>query len=269
MSARSLVNGREADSVQIGDRGVQYGDGLFETMAVIDGKVRRLETHLARLERGCTRLALACPPRQLLEREFDRLAGDAPRAVLKLVLTRSAGGRGYRPEPQAESIRIVSCHGWPDYPPHWNDAGTSIRLCKLRLADQPALAGIKHLNRLEHVLARGEWSDPEIAEGLLRDARGALICGTMSNVFIVRNGELTTPQLGRCGVAGTVRETVLRIAPGAGLAATERRLTLEDLDRADEVFLTNALIGVWPVVRCAERRWRVGPVTRRVQGLLG
>lgn len=269
MSVRSLVNGREAGTVEIGDRGLQYGDGLFETMAVIDGRVRRLEKHLARLERGCARLALACPPRQLLEEEFDRVAGAEARAVLKLVLTRGTGGRGYRAEPQGGSTRVVSCHSWPDYPPQWHDTGASVRLCTLRLADQPALAGLKHLNRLEQVLARNEWCDPQIAEGLLCDARGSLICGTMSNVFIVRNGELMTPRLERCGVAGTVRETLLGMAPGAGLAAAERELSLEDLDRAEEVFLSNALIGIWPVVRCAERRWPVGAITRRLQAQLG
>jgi len=156
----------------------------------------------------------------------------------------------------------------------WREQGIAVRLCEIRLSDQPVLAGLKHCNRLEQVLARREWDEARIAEGLLLDARGALVCGTMTNVFVVRHGTLLTPRVDRCGVAGTIRETILSAAPAAGIAATEDALRPADLETADEAFVTNAILGVCPVTSLCGRsegelRWPVGPVTRRLQGLIG
>jgi 4-amino-4-deoxychorismate lyase len=117
------------------------------------------------------------------------------------------------------------------------------------LAEQPTLAGIKHLNRLEQVLARAEWSDPAIAEGLMLDQSSRLIEGTMSNVFLVRGGVVYTPRLHRCGVAGIVRELVLQRLAAECAPVREADLTLDDVSAADEVFLTNSLIGIWPVLK--------------------
>ncbi len=263
--SRTLINGRESVEIDVRDRGLHYGDGVFETVALVQGEPRRLEHHFARLARGCARLGIACPPHELLAQELAKLAGDETRGVLKLIVTRGIGARGLKVDADAPPTRILSLHPWPTHPSQWQSEGVAVRICKTQLADQPALAGIKHLNRLEQVVARREWNDPAIAEGLMRDRQGAFVCGTMTNMFIVRDGRLLTPPVDRCGVAGTVRATVLERAHALGMPAVQSVVTEEELARADEVFLTNAVIGIWPVTRIERRTLRVGPLTLRLR----
>jgi 4-amino-4-deoxychorismate lyase len=143
-----------------------------------------------------------------------------------------------------------------------------MRVCDLRLALQPRLAGIKHLNRLEQIMARAEWEE-QYEEGLLLDYNGQLIEGTMSNLFLVRDRALYTPSLDSCGVAGVVRSVVLDLAVESGVRAARQALTLTDLEAAQEVFLCNSLIGIWPVVSVADQfDFTVGPLTQALQGAL-
>jgi 4-amino-4-deoxychorismate lyase len=143
-----------------------------------------------------------------------------------------------------------------------------VRLCTTRLGSNPQLAGIKHLNRLEQVLARQEWNDPDIREGLLLDAEGFMIEGTMSNLFTVTGKSLATPDLTGCGVAGIMRTVVLEQAASLGLDVTVKPLPLAAVQQADEVFLTNSLIGIWPMIELENRAWNPGPVTRQMQECL-
>jgi 4-amino-4-deoxychorismate lyase len=123
------------------------------------------------------------------------------------------------------------------------------------LGTQTALAGIKHLNRLENVLARSEWDGDAYAEGLVCDEGGLAISGTMSNLFIFEDQRLCTPDLGRCGVAGLTRELVLEQAGRDGVPCSVEDLPLERVLSADEVFFVNSLIGVWPVRMLADRTY--------------
>ena len=224
-----------------------YGDGLFETIAVRDGRPCLWSEHMARLQAGARRLAIPCPPRARLYGECVAVAAGCQHGVVKLVLTRGAGGRGYAPPQSPEPTRILVAYSWPVHPPEWADGGVEAILCRTALGEQPRLAGIKHLNRLEQVLARAEWEDPQIAEGILCDGRGRVIGGTMSNLFLVAGGRLLTPRIDRCGVAGTVRTLVLARAETFGLEPIEADLRLEDLAQAEGAFFTNALIGAWPL----------------------
>ena len=261
-----LVNGEPAELISATDRGVAYGDGLFETVAVRDGAPELWREHLVRLAEGCGRLAIPCP--EEIEAEARGLCDGVERGVLKIIVTRGVGGRGYRPPEHPAPTRLLSIHPWPDYPGEWWRDGVTVRLCDTPLGANPRLAGIKHLNRLEQVLARAEWSDPAIAEGLMRDGDGRVIEGVMSNLFVVRDGGLLTPTLDRCGVAGVVRGAVMKMAASLGITCVEGEVREETLNRADELFLTNSVIGIWPVARLGERRRPVGPVTRRLQGAL-
>lgn len=271
MNATVLVNGEPRDTVSVNDRGLQYGDGLFETIAVHAGRPLLLDRHLARLRRGAERLAIALPSTDLLTGEAANLCAEAQRAVLKIIVTRGCGGRGYACDAQAQPTRILKLSAWPERPAECARDGVAVRLCRTRLARNPRLAGIKHLNRLEQVLARAEWRD-EYAEGLMSDDSGALIEGTMSNVFLVMDGVLATPALADCGVEGVMRAVVLDAAEALGIAARVGRVAMEDFGNAQEVFLTNSLIGIWPV-RGLDRsaigqdglELPVGPVTRRLQ----
>jgi 4-amino-4-deoxychorismate lyase len=252
---KALVNGREADSVSLQDRGLNYGDGLFETIAIRRGSPRLFDLHLARLAEGCTRLALPMPDESLLAREVSAVT-EAREQVVKLVLTRGAAGRGYRPPERPEPTRIVAAYAAP--PARTGEA--RLRTCRTRLGWSPALAGLKHLGRLEQVLARSEWGGDGAEEGLMLDPEGHAVCGTQSNLFLMRQGELLTPLVDRAGVDGIMRRTVLRWARGRCIVAREARLRAEDLHRADEVFLTNALIGAWPVMELDGRALRRGGV---------
>jgi 4-amino-4-deoxychorismate lyase len=264
----TLINGRPADTISVHDRGLNYGDGLFETMAVVNGTIRRFDLHLDRLALGCSRLGIECPPRELLMQECSSLSRSATRAVLKLIVTRGIGNRGYASPRDTRPTRIVSLHDWPKDPEHWHPTGVAVRWCTTTLSRQPLLAGIKHLNRLEYILGRSEWTDPEIAEGLLRDTDGNVICGTMTNIFLMRSGELTTPTLDHCGVAGTTRHTVLALAKELEIPTIEAPVTASDVETADEVFLTNAVIDIWPVNRIGNRALARGQIAHRLQKLL-
>jgi len=243
----SLIDGIPAVVVPAADRGLQYGDGLFETIAVVDGRPCLWDRHLARLRAGCVRLAIPLPDPDLLQAEVLALAKGQGRAVLKLIVTRGEGGRGYRPPHPARPRRILRLHPWPDHPPAWRSAGVRVRYCRTRLGHQPLLAGLKHLNRLEQVLARAEWDDPDIGEGLMLDLDGTVVEGTQTNLFALTAGRLVTPLLDRCGVNGVVRQVVIETAWMQGLAVEEARLTPVELARADALFLTSSLAGLWPV----------------------
>lgn len=244
-----VVNGETADCLSVFDRGLQYGNGLFETIAVADGQPRHWELHVARLQLGCERLRIPAPTAEQLFDDFLKLAVDEIPLVLKIIVSRGTGARGYRPPENPSPTRILTLAPWPEYPPAHVERGVTLRICDLRLGCNPALAGIKHLNRLEQVLARGEWNDPAVAEGLMFDADANLIEGTMSNVFIGVAGELHTPLLDRCGVAGIVRRRIIEMRAKSGKPVVERRIALSDLHEADSVLLCNTLIDVWPVRR--------------------
>jgi len=243
----SLIDGIPAVVVPAADRGLQYGDGLFETIAVVDGRPCLWDRHLARLRAGCVRLAIPLPDPDLLQAEVLALAKGQGRAVLKLTVTRGEGGRGYRPPHPARPRRILRLHPWPDHPPAWRSAGVRVRYCRTRLGHQPLLAGLKHLNRLEQVLARAEWDDPDIGEGLMLDLDGTVVEGTQTNLFALTAGRLVTPLLDRCGVNGVVRQVVIETAWMQGLAVEEARLTPAELAQADALFLASSLAGLWPV----------------------
>ena len=242
-----LINGRPGESVSALDRGLHYGDGLFETLAVVSGEPALWKRHMRRLESGCRRLAIPLPDLDLLASECRRLIGTRQLGVLKILLTRGAGGRGYRAPAEPEPTRIVAFHSWPGYPRIWWREGIRLRVCSTRLGDSLALVGLKHLNRLEQVLARAEWEDPEIAEGVMLDSAGHPVEGTMTNLFLMRKGALFTPDLNRCGVSGVMREVVMEVARERGMAVSEATLELQDLEEADALLVTNSLIGIWPV----------------------
>jgi 4-amino-4-deoxychorismate lyase len=240
------INGRRGTLIDCRDRGLQYGDGLFETMLVRRRRIRLLELHLERLTAGCRRLGLAVQAPGI-ERELARRARQCAEGVLKLILTRGRGARGYRPSGDERCTRVLSLHLLPAGPARGRPV--HVRLCSTRLGINPDLAGLKTLNRLESVMARAEWRDERIWEGLMQDVEGSVVCGTMSNVFLRRGSTLMTPALDRCGVAGVMRRWVLEQAGDLRLRVWQGRLPVEAFRDAEEVFMTNAVAGVVPVGR--------------------
>ncbi len=260
-----LINGREAEGVDPSDRGLAYGDGVFRTLRLQGGMPLEWPWHHRRLARDCAALDIPYPGEKVLLEELRRLALRFPDGVGKLVVTRGPGARGYGPHSAVTPTRIVSVSPAPVYPASYGQEGVRVRVCTLRLACQPRLAGIKHLNRLENVLARAEWQDSAVAEGLLLDDGGRVVEGTMSNLFCVLHGRLVTPDLSRCGVEGVQRERVMAFARAAGIPLEVRDLTLDELLAAEEVFLVNSLIRLWPIAALEDRKWNPGALTRRIQ----
>lgn len=253
-----IVNGADNELITAHDRGLQYGDGVFRTLRVADGKALHWRRHYAKLAHDCAALGIHCPAPDLLASELARLAVHQTDGVAKIIVTRGEGERGYAITPAAPTTRILSIHPMPNYPAAWAGQGVTVHLCRLRLSVQPRLAGIKHLNRLENVLARGEWSDPEIAEGLLLDSAGNVIEGVMSNLFIAEGGALITPDLSRCGVAGVQRERILERAAAEGGVCRIEPISLARLLQADEAMLLNSVIGVWPIREIEDKYWVPG-----------
>lgn len=262
----SWVDGQPADALSLKDRGLAYGDGLFETIAVKAGQPRLLERHLARLAEGCSRLAITTD-HVLIRSEVLAYAEALGEGVLKLILTRGDGLRGYAPAPQAQARRILQGNPPAAYAPIHSEQGVRLFPCATRLSEQPLLAGLKHLNRLEQVLARAEWRDAEHAEGLMLDASGRVIEGVFSNLFLVRDGCLVTPDLSRCGVAGVMRAEILFQAASLGIATQVADIHVDQLQQADEVFVCNSVYGIWPVLACAGMSWSAGPLTRKLQAI--
>ena len=260
-----LVNGLIQDSIAVSDRGLQYGDGLFETIAVKDGQCEHWYEHMSRLADGCQRLNIPVPDAQKILVEAQQLYAGKEKAVLKVIVTRGSGGRGYQsPEPIA-ATRILSIHPWPEYSSINTQLGVQLHLCATQLSRQPALAGIKHLNRLEQVLARNEWHDPDISEGLMSDTDGNVVEGTMSNYFAVINNELVTPEIVDCGVAGIMRSHIIKQAVLHEITVRERKIKLDELSAADELFVCNSIIGIWPVRKLQDFNYKViGDVTTTI-----
>ncbi|MFN7086785.1 MAG: aminodeoxychorismate lyase [Burkholderiales bacterium] len=261
-----LVNGVPSDVIAVTDRGLAYGDGVFRTLAVRGGRPRHWQRHYARLRDDCRALGIVCPDAATLLAEVIHAVADETDCAVRITVTCGPGERGYARPAAAHPTRIVMSSPLPQPAADQGVHGVKVHLCALRLGFQPALAGIKHLNRLENVLARTEWNDPAIAEGLLLDPEGNAIEGTMSNLFIVERGrDLATPSLARCGVAGVTREIIIGRARRHGVACEVGDILLERLLRADEVFLVNSLIGVWQVRELAGRNWAQGTFAVRAR----
>lgn len=264
-----LVNGVPGNSISIRDRGLLYGDGVFRTLRAAQGKVLHWPLHYLKLQRDCTALGISCPDEALLCAELGQVLAQHPDGVVKLIVTRGEGARGYTPSADALPTRIWDFSPLPDYPQEWATQGIKARICSLRLPAQPRLACVKHLNRLENVLAAAELDDAQshdsqLAEGLLLDAEGHLIEGIRSNLFLVSQGRLVTPDLVRCGVAGIQRGRVMAWALQHGVTLQVRDIGLEEALHADELFIVNSVIGLWPIRELEQRHWSHFPVAMQI-----
>ncbi|MGC2049736.1 MAG: aminodeoxychorismate lyase [Gallionella sp.] len=265
-----LVNGKPGNLISIRNRGLLYGDGVFRTLRASAGQALHWPLHYQKLQHDCTALGIVCPDFALLSAELNDLLKLSPDGVIKVIVTRGEGARGYSPAAYDVPTHVWDVTPVPDYPAHWREIGVKARLCQLRLGLQPRLAGIKHLNRLENVLAAGEWNDADIAEGLLMDAAGNVIEGTRSNLFVVADGILITPELNHCGVAGVQRDRVLAWARQQNMPLQVRYVSLDEVLQADELFLVNSIIVLWPLRELEKNHWNSFPIAKKIRrGLEG
>ena len=258
-----LVNGINQNHIEISDRGLQYGDGLFETLTIHNGKPVFLTAHLERLTNACQRLQIPAPDKNQLIAEIQQLTQHAKQAVLKIIITRGSGGRGYRQPDNIQATRILSLHPFPEYPASYQQQGITARFCTTRLGLNPTLAGMKHLNRLEQVLARAEWTDNSIQEGIMLDINDKVIEGTMSNLFYSKNQQLYTAKLTHSGIAGIIRAMIIRHE-----TVIEHTFDTAELLSADEVFVCNSVIGIWGIKQLATHTFDIGSKTQQLQNWL-
>ncbi|MDP2144321.1 MAG: aminodeoxychorismate lyase [Gallionella sp.] len=268
-----LVNGLPGNTISIRDRGLLYGDGVFRTLRAVRGNALHWSLHYLKLQHDCAKLDIACPDEALLLAELVQVLAQHPDGVVKLIVTRGEGVRGYAPATDATPTRIWDFSPQPDYPKEWAIQGVKAHVCQIRLPAQPRLACVKHLNRLENVMAAAELRDAQaydrdIAEGLLLDADGHVIEGTRSNLFVVSQGHLVTPDLSSCGVAGIQRGRVMAWALQHGLALQVRNIGLEEVLHADEVFVVNSVIGLWPIRALGALHWSHFPVAEKIRTAL-
>lgn len=260
--AEYLVNGQISTFVPASDRGLHFGDGVFETLAVVQGQPRWWQDHMDRLAEGCHRLGLAMPAQAVLLREVQTACAGRVRCIARIVITRGPGTLAHCPEDGDWETRIVSAHSWPLGLEEASERGVKARICDVRLSVQSGLGGIRHLNRLEQVLAAVECRRKGVEEGLLLDGNDHLISAITANIFLVSGGNLLTPRMDRSGTRGVLRKRVLQAFKRR---CELRRITLDMLPEASEAFLCSAIRGIVPVRAIDHMEFPVGPLTRELQ----
>ena len=282
MEITTLVNGQSSHVLDVRDRGMAYGDGVFETIALKQGQVQLWQAHRHRLANGLMTLGIVADEAACLslinaivdDIKAAYLLFDCPDGVIKIVVTRGCGGRGYAAPIASLPTRIVYMMPEPLGRSQLSSEGISVRLCQHRWSNNAALAGVKHLNRLDQVMARNEWTDVNIHEGIMLNQDGLVISGVMSNLFIEMDGVLVTPQLDQCGIHGTMAELVCAISKQLGIKIVQREVTFDVLLNADAVFITNSLNGIWPIIELSAYPaqvnaiptvWPISPLINKLQ----
>ena len=260
-----LINGAPGNTINAEDRGLSYGDGVFRTLRMQAGRPVCWERQYAKLQHDCGALRIPCPSALVLSSELQQLGKTQADGVAKIIITRGISTRGYAPSAQSEATRIINITPATAYSAENAKQGVRVHVCKIRLGHQALLAGIKHLNRLENVLAASEWQNPDMPEGLLSDISGYVISGTRSNLFMLRGNILYTPNLSRCGVAGVQRDRVIDWAKQHGVTCKVADFRMEELVLAEEIFLVNSVFGLWPVRELASYRRTEHPMAWKIQ----
>jgi 4-amino-4-deoxychorismate lyase len=188
--------------------------------------------------------------------------------VAKIIVTRGEGERGYKTPAVTTPTRVLIKSAMPQYAKEYYTDGVRLHVCELRLAAQTKLAGIKHLNRLENVMARMEWRDEEIFDGLMLDQQGFVIECTMSNIFARFDNSIITPDLSQCGVAGITRQRIIGLAAVLNLTVEVAPLSLDRLLQADELIICNSLYGTFQVTKIGDTSWPQLALAKTFRNLL-
>jgi 4-amino-4-deoxychorismate lyase len=267
-----LRNGESCNFLPASDRAIHYGDGAFETLRIRQRKPLLLAQHLERLRLTCQFLRIPLDF-HLLHSEISALLSTCPEdGVLKILVSRGSGGRGYRPPDKPKPSRLLQIHPLPTSYALASNQGIAVMCCAHPISRNSALAGMKHLNRLDQVLASMELT-AEFDEGFMCDDQGKLIEGTRTNIFIFKNGTLLTPSLTDSGVAGIMRAQVIDyFKQQHSIPLTIRDIRPHELRNASEVFITNSVFGISPVTRIRieedDLQFDTGPVTQNIKSTL-
>lgn len=263
-----LINGNFDATISPFDRGFAYGDGVFRTLVMRNSVPECWPQHYQKLVADCAVINIVCPSAELLMSDLQQLFLLEEVAVAKIIITRGEGNRGYTPPAITAPMRVVTKSVMPEYPETRFADGVNLHVCKTRLAAQPLLAGIKHLNRLENVLARMEWNSPDIADGIFLDANDHVIECTAANIFARFGDTLITPNLTQCGVAGITRQRIIDLAHTIPLKISVETFCLEKLLTADEIIICSSLYGAWQVKSIQEKSIKTGALAANIRAAL-
>ncbi len=268
-----LINGSFEQAISAFDRGFSYGDGVFRTMKIHNGLPVSWPFHYQKLVADCAGIGIVCPSAELLMGDLQKLFekelfSENTTQVAKIIITRGEGERGYAPPVITVPTRVIIKSELPRYSTSNYEQGVRLHVCTIRLAAQAKLAGIKHLNRLENVMARMEWREDCIFDGLLMDHSGNVIECTMSNIFIRSGNQLITPDLSLCGVSGITRQRILGLGGVLGLTILVKSITLEQLLQADEVIICNSLFGAFQVTAIDNKIWPLQNLAAKIRDVV-
>lgn len=276
-NATYLINGSFNATISPLDRGFAYGDGIFRTLKVVNGIPEFWPQHYQKLVADCAAINIVCPSAELLMSDLSQLfLGDADNAnltaVAKIIITRGEGARGYTPPAITAPMRVVLKSDMPNYPDSRFSEGVNLTVCDTQLAAQPKLAGIKHLNRLENVLARMEWGridiSTDIADGIMLDMQDNVIECTAANIFARFGDVLLTPSLQQCGIAGITRQRIMDLAHTLSLKVSVESVDLKKLFTADEMIICSSLYSAWQVKQIDEIKMPTGKLAANIRAAL-
>ena len=264
------INGKLTNKINIEDRAIQYGDGVFETIAVKEKLLEFWKEHYQRLNKGCKILKIKCPKELFLRKEINKFIKKTKKKkfVLKIIISRGIGGRGYNPPRNSKPTRILGIYDWPNYPEINFTKGIIMDVCKTRISSQPFLSQIKHLNRLEQIIARSEWQSKTISESIMLDFNDNVIEGTMSNIFGVKKNIFYTPNIKFSGIEGIMRGVILKLLKKNKKKYMIKKIMLKELLKFDEVFVCNSIFGIWPVIKISKKKFSFGEKTKEIINFL-
>ena len=269
----SLINGQFTDKISVLDRGLSYGDGFFETMNwkyFLTTKVSKVEfwkRHLLRLKKGCESTLINFPSISLIESYRDKILKKSKKqgmssGVLKIIITRGSGGRGYKFERNMIPNIILLVFPSLQYNEKNYKNGVNLKFCSSNLSINKNIAGFKHLNRLDSVVARSEWTNQNIFEGIITDIDGSVIEGTMTNIFCIKKSKLYTPNISEVGIKGIMRDVILEKFCGYFKQTIEKKITVKFLLESDSVFITNSIIKIVPVKKLEKKKYKIHSAIR-------
>lgn len=271
----TMINGKPSSLIDVRDRGLAYGDGVFETMRVVydsehkKASIPLFEWHLTRFSEGVKRLKLGFVDEvcaRFKEDIFSALSSISHDAICKIIVTRGSGGRGYTPSENAEVQMITQLMPAPECPSDYGSEGIAVKRCNHRLSSQPALAGIKHLNRLDQVLASQELVVEQ--EGLMFDQENNLVEGIKSNILVFSGSKVFTPSIESCGVRGTLRDFLISNSQTLGIQISESIIDRKMLAKSDGLAMINSVFGIWPVRELDGQTLEIHPNCRLIGDFL-
>ncbi|USD41976.1 aminodeoxychorismate lyase [Vibrio sp. SCSIO 43135] len=263
------LNGIESEHISPTDRSFQYGDGCFTTMLVKERVIEHWPLHLRRMKKALAVLDIQEPDWEQVQQWLAMAMRPESTSGLKLHISRGEGGRGYSPAQVSSPNVTISDFAFPSNYEQLARDGLALGVCNQRLGINPMLAGLKHNNRLEQVLLKAESEQLGYTDSVVLDVTGNVIETTMANLFWSDGSTLFTPSLLNSGVAGVMRQVVIDQAKAAGLVVADEDYDLDALLSAKEVFMTNSILGIAPVVQVADHHYSIGTLTRRLQENLG